>query len=171
MERTTMDVTTAIKGRRSIRKYKKKDLPEDVLNDLLDAARTAPTAANRQAWELVVVKDPALRAELVPACKNQKFVEEASVFIAGIEDPEQKWSRVDVSIVIDHITLEAHAKGLGTCWIGAFDPARVGEILKVPANRNVAVCLTLGYPDETPEARTRKHLNELVHYNTYGVRQ
>lgn len=166
-----MDVTTAIKGRRSIRKYKKKDIPEDVLNELLDAARAAPTAANRQSWELIVVKDPKLRAELVAACKNQKFVEDASVFIAGIEDPEQKWSKVDVSIVIDHITLEAHAKGLGTCWIGAFDPAKVAEILNVPSNRVVAVGLTLGYPDETPEARTRKHLNELVHYDSYGARQ
>lgn len=165
-----MDVTTAIKGRRSIRKYKKKDLPEDVLREVLEAGRTAPTAGNRQSWELVVVQDAKLRAELVAACKNQKFVEEAAVFLAGIEDPEQKWSKVDLTIVMDHISLEAHSKGLGTCWIGAFDPARVGEVLGVPSNRTVAVCMTLGYPDESPEARTRKHLNELVHYNQYGVR-
>jgi nitroreductase len=166
-----MDVTTAIKGRRSIRKYVKKDLPEKTLSEVLEAARAAPSAANRQSWELVAVKDPELKAELVAACKNQKFVEDCSVFLAGIEDPQQKWGKVDLTIAIDHITLEAHARGLGTCWIGAFDPAKVGEILGVPANRQVAVCLTLGYPDEAPEARTRKHLNELVHYDRYGTRQ
>jgi nitroreductase len=166
-----MDVTTAIKGRRSIRKYKKKELPENTLKEVLEDARIAPSAANRQAWELVVVKDAKVKADLVPICKNQKFVEECSVFLAAIEDPEQKWSKVDVSIMMDHITLAAHEKGLGTCWIGAFDKEKVGALLGVPSNRSVAVCMTLGYPDESPEARPRKPLEELVHYNHYGVRQ
>ncbi len=166
-----MDVTTAIRTRRSIRKYKRKEIPENVLKELLEVARTAPSAANRQAWELIVVKDQKLKAELVPACKNQKFVEDCSVFLVALEDPEQKWSRVDVTIMMDHITLAAHEKGLGTCWIGAFDKDKVGTLLGAPANRTVAVCLTLGYPDESPEARPRKPLEELVHYDHYGSRQ
>lgn len=166
-----MDVTTAIRTRRSIRKYKRKDIPENVLKELLEAARTAPSAANRQAWELIVVKDPALKAELVPICKNQKFVEDCPVFLVALEDPEQKWSRVDVAIMMDHITLAAHEKGLGTCWIGAFDKEKVGELLGVPTTRTVTVCLTVGYPEESPEARPRKPLEELVHHDRYGVRQ
>jgi nitroreductase len=166
-----MDVTTAIRTRRSIRKYKKKELPENVLREILEAARMAPSAANRQAWELVVVKDPRIKAELVPICKNQKFVEECSVFLAAIEDPEQKWSRVDVTIMMDQMTLAAHEKGLGTCWIGAFDKDKVGALLGVPANRQVCVCLTLGYPDESPEGRPRKPAEELIHFDRYGARQ
>jgi nitroreductase len=163
-----MDVMSAIRGRKSIRKYKPKDIPADVLNELLEAARLAPSAANRQAWELIVVTDPKLRADLVPVCRNQKFVEECSAFLVGVEDPEQKWSRVDVTIMLDHITLAAHAKGLGTCWIGAFEKDKVAAILGVPANRSVAVCLTLGYPDETPSAKGRKTPEELFHYDRYG---
>lgn len=164
-----MDVTTAIRTRRSVRKYQRKEIPDSVLRDLLEAARLAPSAANRQAWELIVVKDPELKAGLIPLCKNQKFVEECAVFLVGVEDPQQKWSRVDVSIMMDHITLAAHEKGLGTCWIGAFDKDKLGEYLGVPPDRSVAVCLTLGHPDEFPEARPRKSIEELVHVDRYGA--
>jgi nitroreductase len=166
-----MDVGTAIRTRRSVRRYKKKDIPEEVLKDVLEAARLAPSAANRQAWEMIVVKDPQLRTELVPLCKNQKFVAECSVFLVAIEDPTQKWSRVDAAIMLDHVTLEAHEKGLGTCWIGAFDKAQVGALLNVPSGKEVMACMTLGYPDEEPDARPRKPSEELLYLDRYGVRQ
>ncbi|MDW5562282.1 MAG: nitroreductase family protein [Methanomassiliicoccus sp.] len=165
-----MDVSTAIRTRRSIRRYKRKEIPDAELKEVLEAARLAPSAANRQAWEMIVVKDPKVRAELVPMCKNQKFVEECSVFLVAIEDPAQKWSRVDATIMLDHITLAAHDKGLGTCWIGAFDKAQVGALLQVPPGKEVMACLTLGYPDEDPDARPRKPSEELLYLNRYGVR-
>jgi nitroreductase len=166
-----MDVGTAIRTRRSIRRYKKQDIPEDMLRDVLEAARLAPSAANRQAWEMIVVKDPKLRQELVPMCKNQKFVAECPVLLVAIEEPAQKWSRVDATIMLDHVTLEAHEKGLGTCWIGAFDKAQVGALLGVPPNKEVMACMTLGYPDEDPEARPRKPVGELFYHDRYGERQ
>jgi nitroreductase len=165
-----MDVATAIRTRRSIRRYKKKNIPEGILKEVLEAARLAPSAANRQAWELIVVKDPHLKANLVPACKNQKFIEECPVFLVAVEDPAQKWSRVDVSIMLDHISLQAHEKGLGTCWIGAFDKDKVGVLLNVPGDRTVAACMTLGYPDEEPDARPRKPAEELLYAERYGSR-
>jgi nitroreductase len=165
-----MDVTTAIRTRRSVRRYKNKDISESVLKDVLEAARLAPSAANRQAWELIVVRDRLLKQELMPMCKNQKFVEECPVFLVAVEDPAQKWSRVDVSIMLDHVTLEAHSKGLGTCWIGAFDREKVGALLGVPAEKAVTACMTLGYPDEEPDARPRKPAEELFHRDRYGTR-
>jgi nitroreductase len=166
-----MDVSTAVKSRRSIRKYKKKEIPENVLKEILEAARLAPSAANRQAWEMIVVSDPKLKEELVPICKNQKFVEECSVFLVAVEDPEQKWSKVDCTIMMDHVSLVAHEKGLGTCWIGAYDKDKVAALLDVPKNRSVAMAMTLGYPDESPEAKTRKSAGELFHWNKYGAKQ
>jgi len=162
-----MELCKAVKDRRSIRKYKRDKVPEDELAKLLESARIAPSAANRQAYKLIVVKDQATRDKLVPACKNQGFVADAQVFIAGIEDPAQKWSEIDLTIAVDHITLAAHAAGLGTCWIGAFDPAQVASILGVPSDRKVGICLTLGVPDESPDARARKPLGELVSYEKY----
>ncbi len=166
-----MDVGTAIRTRRSVRRYKSQDIPEEVLREVLEAARLAPSAANRQAWEMIVVKDSQVKKDLVPMCKNQKFVAECSVFLVAIEDPAQKWSRVDATIMLDHLTLEAHEKGLGTCWIGAFDKAQVGALLGVPPNKEVMACMTLGYPDEDPEARPRKPAEELIYYGRYGERQ
>ncbi|MBI0583005.1 MAG: nitroreductase family protein [Methanomassiliicoccus sp.] len=166
-----MDVATAIRTRRSVRRYKRKDIPDSILKEVLEAARLAPSAANRQAWELIVIKDPGTKTELVPLCRNQKFVEECSVLLVAVEDPAQKWSRVDTTIMLDHITLEAHQRGLGTCWVGAFDKDKVGELLGVPPERSVMACMTLGYPDEDPEARPRKPAEELFHYERYGARQ
>ncbi len=166
-----MDVITAISGRRSIRSYKHKEMPVEVLEEVLEAARLAPSAANRQAWELVIVTDRSIREKLVPICKNQQFIGDCSVFLAAVEVPGQKWTVTDLSIMMDHITLAAQEKGLGTCWIGAFDRDGINELLGVPADRSVAVCLTLGYPDEEPSQRSRKASQELFHWNKYGQRR
>jgi nitroreductase len=159
---------SAMRNRRSIRKYKKKRIPESDLTEVLEAARLAPSGANRQFWKMIVVQDAERKSGLVPLCKNQKFIEECSAFIAAVDDPSQKWYRVDVAIALDHLTLAAHAKGLGTCWIGAFDPEKVAEYLGVPKGKVVTVCMTLGYPDEAPEERTRKPTEELFYWEKYG---
>lgn len=103
----------AIRNRRSIRKYQAKEIPHDVLLQVLESARLAPSGANRQPFQLIVVTDKEKKKGLVPLCKNQHFVEEASVFIAGVDDPQQKWSRVDLSIALDHLSLAALEHGLG----------------------------------------------------------
>jgi nitroreductase len=163
-----MDTMETIRNRRSIRKYADKEIPREVLLQVLEAARLAPSGANRQPFHLIVVIDPEKRKALVPLCKNQHFVEEASVFIAGIDDPQQKWNKVDLSIALDHMTLAAAEHGLGTCWVGAFDPEKLAAYLEVPKDKVVTVCLSLGYPMESPEARSRKSMDELVFWNTYG---
>ena len=78
-----MDALTTIKNRRSIRKYQAKEIPSEVLQQVLEAARLAPSGANRQPFQIIVVTDPEKKNGLVPLCKNQHFVGEASVFIAG----------------------------------------------------------------------------------------
>lgn len=161
----------AIKNRRSIRKYKKRRIPENDLKAVLEAARLAPSGANRQFWKMIVVQDEERKKELVPLCNNQKFIEDCSAFIAGIDDPSQKWYRVDIAIAMDHLTLAAYSKGLGTCWIGAFDREKLAEYLGVPKGQVITVCMTLGYPDEAPEPRTRKPADELFYWERYGVRQ
>ena len=167
-EFSRMDVITAIQRRRSIRKYKNAELPKELLMEILEVARLAPSGANRQPWQLVVVTDAEKRKALVPICKDQKFVGECSVFIAGIDDPTQKWARVDVAIALEHIALAAVSKGLGTCWIGAFDQEKMQAALGVPKGFVITAGMTLGYPDEAPEARTRKTMSELVHWESYS---
>jgi nitroreductase len=163
-----LDVATVIQKRRSIRKYKNKEIPMELLTQILEVARLAPSGANRQPWHLVVVTDAEKRKALIPICKDQKFVGECSAFIAGIDDPTQKWARVDIAIAMEHIALMAADKGLGTCWVGAFDQEKLKAALGVPPGMVVTVGMTLGYPDEAPEARTRKAMNELVYWESYS---
>ncbi|MFA5312831.1 MAG: nitroreductase family protein [Methanomassiliicoccales archaeon] len=163
-----MDTREVIRSRRSIRKYLGKDIPMEDLEDLLEAARLAPSGANRQPWEMIVVTDRKRIADLVPLCKNQTFIEDCSAFFVGIDDPQQKWAKVDVSIALDHVSLVAVEKGLGSCWIGAFDPERLGEYLGIPKNKVITVCLAVGYPDESPEPRSRKAHDDLFFYQRYG---
>lgn len=165
-----MKVKEAIAARRSIRKYEKKPIPADVLEDLLEATRQAPSSSNRQAWEIIVVTDQEMRNRLAPVSGNQKFVAECSAYLVGVSEPNVGYAATDVTIALDHISLRAVELGLGTCWIGDFEPPRVKEILGVPIDRDVPICMTLGYPSVTPAARKRKELSELFRKDRWGIR-
>ena len=165
-----------IKKRQSVRSYLDREIPEELLNKVLEAGRLAPSATNRQPWKFIVVKDKELKKQLVPACKNQRFVGEASVVIVGCAtDPSYKMGNgdysysVDLAIALDHISLQATDLGLGTCWIGAFYQDKVKEALDIPEDLNVVALMPLGYPKELGTKRGRKDLFEIVCYDKYKV--
>jgi nitroreductase len=166
-----LNVKNAIRKRRSIRRYQRKPLPEKELMDILEAARLAPSGSNRQPWQMIVVRDEERKRGLVPLCKNQEFIADCSVLLVGLDDPKQKWARVDLTIAFDHISLAAVEMGLGTCWIGAFDRKAVGDYLMVPEPLVVTACMTLGYPAEEPEPRHRKDMEALFFWEEYGGNQ
>jgi len=167
-----MNVSECIKARRSVRNYLDREVEKEKLNRVLDAARLAPSANNRQHWKFVVVTDPGLRKQLAQAAKNQKFVAEAPVVIAACATETDHIMTcghpshlVDLAIAIDHMTLAARELGLGTCWIGAFHQNEVRKILGIPEELEVVELLPLGYPAEWPPAKPRKKLDEIVSYN------
>jgi len=163
-----VDVFEAIAKRRSIRKYVPIDIPEDKLQRVLEAARQAPSAGNRQQYKFIVVKDKDIKQRLVHAAADQGFVGQAGVVIVGCAtDPERKWHAVDVAIAIDHMTLAAYAEGLGTCWIGAFEEEAVKSILGIPEGIRAVILLTLGVPADEGRVRPRKSLEELVCYDRW----
>ena len=158
-----MTVFDAIKNRRSVRKYKDVPVPDEKLARVLEAARIAPSAGNRQEWKFIVVRDKATRERLVDACRGQAFVGQAgSVIVACATDPSRKWHMVDVAIAVDHMTLAAHEAGLATCWIGAYEEDKVKEILGIPSGIKVVVLLPVGVPDTDGVARPRKALEEII---------
>ena len=162
-----MDVFEAIKERRSIRSYKDKPIEEEKLQRLLEAARLAPSAKNRQNWKFIAVKEKKIREKLVPACYDQEFIAEAPVVIAGVANPAFKWYRIDMGIAFEHIALEAVDLGLGTCWIGAFDERMVSDIFNVPENLETVILMTIGYPDYMPTPIPRKDMNDIICYDLY----
>ena len=167
-----MDVFEAIRNRRSIRDYSGKPVSDAVLKKVLEAARLAPSARNRQEWRFIAVRDSAKRASLAQAAKGQEFVGKAPVVLAfcATEDDDmmtcgQKAGPIDVSIALAYVTLAATAEGLGTCWLGAYHEDKVKEILGVPANARVVAMTPLGYPAEHPGARSRKSFKEVVAFD------
>ncbi len=164
-----MDTFECIKARRSVRSYSGRDIEGEKLNAILDAARLAPSANNRQNWKFIVVKDPELREQISAAAKGQKFVAEAPVVIAAcavntdhVMTCGHPAYLVDLAIAIDHMTLAARAMGIGSCWIGAFEQEKVKKILAVPDSSTVVELLPLGYPSEWPPAKPRKSLEEII---------
>jgi nitroreductase len=164
-----VDVLSAIRARRSIRKYRREKIPGDVLEDLLDSARAAPSSGNKQRWSMVVVTDDELREKLVSVSGGQEFVGGCSAYLIGVTDPGAHYSAVDLAIALDHLSLRAVELGLGTCWVGNFEPEKIREVLGIPGDRDVPVCMTLGYPESTPAAKNRKTVSELFHKNKWGM--
>jgi len=169
-----MNVFEAIKTRRSVRSYKDRDIEEEKLKKILEAARLAPSAKNLQQWKFVVVREREKRKKLAEAANRQDFIGEAPVVIAAVSlNPNNVMGcgvpsyPVDLAIAVDHMTLQAVEEGLGTCWIGAFDQEKVKEILKVPEDYKVVVLLPLGYPADTPKPKLRKNLEEIISFEEF----
>jgi len=169
-----MEVNCAIRERYSVRSYQAQEISDTVLNKLLEAARLAPSANNRQSWKFIVVKEKERRKSLARASAGQDFVGEAPVVIAAVAlDPEHIMScgvpeyAVDLAIAVDHITLQAVELGLGSCWIGAFSQQEAKKILNIPDKYKVVALLPIGYPGVPPGPKIRKSMEEIVCYETF----
>lgn len=169
-ESSTMQVQKAIQERLSIRQYAAAPIPAEHMEILFRALQLAPSANNSQNWEFVFVSDPEIKRRLVRACLGQGFIKDCAYFIAGLADPRQKWHMVDVTISLTQFTLQAVELGYGTCWIGAFDETHVKEVLQVPQDRKVVVCMTLGRPRGRHIPRERKAIEDFVYRNQFGTR-
>ena len=169
-----MDFSELINTRYSARAYTPDAVEEDKLQRLLEAARLAPTAANRQPFQLIVIHTAGREEELKRIYRKDWFVQAPLVIgICGI--PAEAWVRrdgksymdVDVAIVMDHLILAAADLGLGTCWVGAFDPAAAREILALPDDVEPIAFTPLGYPADQPRPKKRRTLSELVRYERW----
>ena len=166
-----MEYFEVIQKRHSVRSYKPDPVEPEKLQQVLEAARLAPTAANKQAFKIFVVGTAGRNEELKKIYSRDWFVE--APYILGVcSIPEKSWVRldhknyadVDVAIVMDHIILAATNLGLGTCWIGAFHPQAAHEVLGLDDTLEPIAFTPLGYPREAPFNKVRKPLAELVVY-------
>jgi nitroreductase len=179
------DTMEIILGRRSIRRYQEKDIPNEVLDDVLEAARWAPSWANVQPWEFVVVKDKSIKEQIqknVPSRNPSSLaIVNAPVLLvvcgqlkkSGCYDDQyptkfgSDWFMYDLGLATQNLCLAAHASGLGTVIVGLFDHDRVGEVINLPANHEVLVLIPIGYPNQKPQPRKRRERDEFVHFDTF----
>ncbi|MFH0910071.1 MAG: nitroreductase family protein [Planctomycetota bacterium] len=167
-----MDIYEAVRKRYSCRSYSNRPVPEDLLDKILDAARLAPSANNRQRWRVVTVRDATARKKLAEAARGQTFVSEAPVVLAFCSEGDnghvmtcgQPSYPIDAAIFIDHVSLLCAAEGLGTCWIGAFHEDQAQKLLGIPREVRVIELMPVGFPtDRAPAARSRLPLEKIVH--------
>lgn len=167
-----MDVLEAILKRRSIRKFKNKEIEREKIEKLKEALIWAPSAGNLQARKFYFVFNEKKKKELARAALNQDFISQAPLVIVGCCDLEKiSWygergknlyTICDVSAAIENLMLVAVEEGLGTCWLGAFDEEKVFEILNLPKNEKPIVIVPVGYLKETPEPPEREPKEKLI---------
>ena len=162
-----MNVKESIQMRYSVRQYVKSSIPQEHMGILLKALQLAPSANNSQNWEFIFVGDPGLKRRLIGACSNQGFVADCTYFIAGVADPGLKWHMVDITIALTNFALQAAELGYGTCWLGAFDEMRIKELLGVPNEKKVVICMTFGKPEGRHVRKSRKAVKDFVFLNKY----
>lgn len=173
-----MQTMDCIKGRASVRKYKPDAVPDAVLKELIEAATQAPSSGNVQDWEYVIVKTPEGKNALAKAAFNQSFVSNAPCVIVVCSDIERiskaygergkaLYSIQNTSAAIQNLMLAAWDKGLGTCWLGAFNEEAVKGAVVMPTNVRPLAIITLGYPAERPSKPRRRPTDKTVHWETF----
>ncbi len=180
-----MDLMEAIKGRRSIRKYKSHPVPEEALRTLMEAVRWSPSWANTQCWEVVVVKDPKVKSELAAALSKTNpalsSMTEAPLIIvlcgkkgvSGFKKGEAAtvkgdWLMFDTGLAMQTLCLTAYSLGLGTVIVGMFDHKKAESILGLSENVEVVAMAPLGYPATEGSVPKRKEISEFVFSDHYG---
>jgi len=179
-----MDVLEGIKRRRSIREYKHDPVSDEILDKVLEAVQWAPSWANTQCWEVIVIREPEIKAKVAealppgnPALSSLKDAPILLVFCAirhrsGFKRGEAitkkgDWFMFDIGLAMENLCLAAYSLGLGTVIIGNFDARKVEVLLGVPENISVVAMTPLGYPQKEGSAPRRKELADFVHFETY----
>lgn len=168
-----------IRSRHSIRGYAERDVSEEHLRAVLEAMNRAPSAGDLQAYEVVLVRDRQRRLQLARAAHDQAFVAEAPVVLVFFMNPARSrrkygergdvlYACQDATVAAAHAQIAAHALGLATVWVGAFDDEAVSAAVHAPAGLRPSSLLVLGHPAETPVPTPRRSLRDLVRRESFG---
>ena len=172
-----MELKEVIENRRSIRKYKCEEVQNEVIQDLIECARLAPSAKNRQPWEFLIVKNNAKneianimleneKNRNVSVKETAKIIKEAPILILVFKQYNENWivgDALGVGAAIEHICLRATDLGLGSLWIRDTTYSQK-EIAKLVGYENMELisAIAVGYADEQPKQRPRKKLEEIL---------
>ncbi|MCB5225167.1 MAG: nitroreductase family protein [Candidatus Cloacimonadaceae bacterium] len=181
-----MDFMELLASRHSVRDFLPDPIPDDVLNEILEAGRLAPSAQNRQPWRYVVLRDPqhikklALNSGLLGL--SNLFIRSAPCLIAACSDSSKglrvnglDYHLVDVAISVQQMVLAAWNRGVGSCWMAAYSETAVKKYLELPKSWRVIALLPFGYPADKktlytkalsffPDSKNRLPLNKIVRF-------
>ena len=173
-----MELKKVILERFSVRNYRDEEVSETILEEILELTSRAPSAANYQPWHFIVIRERSM-LEILWTTYHRQWIRSAPVLIVACVNHQESWKRgsdghdfgeVDVAIAIDHLTLAATDKGLGTCWVCNFDAALCKRVLALPEHMEPLALIPLGYPASEASLKKRKSLNEIVSREQFGKR-
>ena len=169
-----MEFMDVMHKRISIRKYKDTPVEQEKIDKLIDLLRIAPSAANRQEWKFVAITDEEQLKKMRVACESRGPAMTAPLIFCicateYVEMNDSGYNRgtIDASIASTYLHLATFGMGLGSCWIGSFDPDMATEIVGCPEGTRVITVVTVGYPDEAPNPRPRKAFEDVAVYNKF----
>ncbi|MCK5051196.1 MAG: nitroreductase family protein [Candidatus Cloacimonetes bacterium] len=186
-----MEFDEVLISRKSVRSFRDKEIPEDILNNMMEAARLSPSFQNRQCWRFIVVrdkdliKDLALRSGMIS--KVNFFIKDAPIVIVACADPaksgtmnDQNYYLVDTTIAFQQMMLSAWNHGIGSCWLAAFNEQKVREILEIPQNIRIVALSPFGYPKEKKslyekavkvfaQSKKRNELKNIISYDKWEL--
>ena len=164
------ELTEVIKRRRSVRKFEPKPISEEIIRDILDCARLAPTANNLQPWLFGAVTNPSIRREIAELTEYGKFIKDCAVCFAVFADSTKKYFLEDGCAATENILLAAVGLGLGTVWLGVHSihnfEKQISEHLQLPSQVKPLNVIYIGYPAEEKSARTQYRADR-VHWGKY----
>jgi len=152
--------------RRSVRKYKDALISSEIINNILEAGRQAPSATNNQPWRFVVVRDM-IGKEAFDFQGFNRWVLGADFIILGFyrqsEVIIEKLSLMDVTIALQNMVIAGWVQGVGSCWMGAFDENKLKETLNLPVDSKIVGAIAFGMPNENPRPPKKKPIDEIFH--------
>ena len=164
-----MDFYEVLKNRRSIRGFdSSKAIPQDSLERIMQAVQCAPSACNRQPWRFEIIFNEELKQK-IGSCYPKAWLTEAPAIVVAMADYSTCWNRlegtpaaeIDLGIAMEHLVLAAAAEGLGTCWICAFEKARMNEVMQVSDPWCVEAITPLGYANSEPRTLNYKSVDQI----------
>ncbi|MGQ9468920.1 MAG: nitroreductase family protein [Nitrososphaerales archaeon] len=168
-----MDFFEVLRNRHSIRAFKKKDVEQEKVNIILEAANLAPSAGDLQAYEIVVIRDQKRRLALAEAALGQEFIAQAPLNLVFFINPKRSarrygqrgmlYSLQDATIAATYAQLSATALGLGSVWVGAFYEEPIIKLANAKDDLVPVAIISIGYPDEEPKVTPRRRIDDLVH--------
>lgn len=168
------NILKAVKQRRSIRDFQKREIPRDIIDKLIEALIWAPSAGNLQARKFYFVTDEGIKKKIADAALKQHFIAEAPLVVIGCADSRiaykygergvNLYSIQDVACSLMGMMLVAYENGLGSVWVGAFNDNRVSDILKLPRHLRPVAIVSVGYPAKIPSPPSRVSREEAVEF-------
>jgi nitroreductase len=176
-----MEVFDCIRTRRSIRKYKDKPVPWEMVVEIMQAGKYAPFAGNVFNAKFIVIKNDEKRTAIAEACVQQYWMQDAPIHIVVCGEPEKAdrfygtrgvrlYTIQGCAAAVENMLLTAHSLGLGSCWVGAFDEEEIRRLCNLPETVNVQAIVTIGYADEVPTPPPKYRIEHAMFFEKWWGR-